>query len=208
MYKVFFNDRVLFLTDKIENDLTDGFDALHHYSSHHELLNFLKSIETNTSVSTAYLYGNDKDFLLKALKRCYRFVEAAGGLVLNAEGDILVIERLGVYDLPKGKAEAGETPETTAVREVMEECGLTHVDITHHLCSTFHTYQQKDVFYLKETVWYEMRTSSAQPLIPQTEEHITSIGWYSPTALNVLFARTYPSIKEVFHSAGFFEPKE
>jgi 8-oxo-dGTP diphosphatase len=56
-------------------------------------------------------------------------VRAAGGIVLRrAEGDwqVLLIHRPRYDDwsLPKGKADAGERDEETALREVEEETGL------------------------------------------------------------------------------------
>lgn len=72
---------------------------------------------------------------------------AAGGIVLDAGGRVLLIERLVWRDgrqvhevrLPKGHVEPGETDEQAALREVCEEtgyCGLRIIadlgeDITH-----------------------------------------------------------------------------
>ena len=57
-------------------------------------------------------------------------VEAAGGIVWRERHDewqVLLVHRPRYDDwsLPKGKADPGETPQQTALREVEEEPGLT-----------------------------------------------------------------------------------
>jgi len=47
----------------------------------------------------------------------------AGGLVTNENNELLMIFRRGKWDLPKGKADEGETVEACALREVEEETG-------------------------------------------------------------------------------------
>jgi len=51
---------------------------------------------------------------------------AAGGLVRDADGNVVVVHRPKYDDwtLPKGKLDGGETFEQAAVREVEEETGL------------------------------------------------------------------------------------
>jgi mutator protein MutT len=51
---------------------------------------------------------------------------AAGGVVVNAEGDVLLVHR-PYYDdwgFPKGKVDKGESIEQAALREVREEAGV------------------------------------------------------------------------------------
>ncbi|WP_430811483.1 MULTISPECIES: NUDIX hydrolase [unclassified Carboxylicivirga] len=202
MYKVFFKDRTLFLTDALEQDLTQNFDALHKYTSHHELQQFIETFEQNEHLMVGYVYGRNKDFLLEALKKCYHFITAAGGLVINPNNEYLIIHRLGVYDLPKGKTEAGETFRKTALREVEEECGLSDLAIRHPLLSTFHTYRQNGVFYLKETAWFFMDYFGFEVPTPQSEENITKAEWMKKEELTKVYKSTYPSILEVFNKAG------
>lgn len=72
-----------------------------------------------------------------------RVVRAAGGLVLHKtpKGNlkILIVHRPSYDDwsLPKGKADKGETPEETAVREVLEETGY-HCRIVAPIGTTRH----------------------------------------------------------------------
>lgn len=203
MYKVFFKDRILFLTDKLELELTNDFDALHKFTSHHELKQFVENFECNTDLQKAFLYGRPTDQLLIELKKCFRFLTAAGGLVSNPNGELLVIHRLGVYDLPKGKTEKGENFEETALREVTEECNIEPLQIRHSICSTFHTYSQNGIHYLKETAWFMMDYNGNTQLIPQAEENITSAEWISPSALDKVKEHTYPSILLVLETEGF-----
>ena len=53
-------------------------------------------------------------------------VEAAGGVVVDADGLVCLVHRPRYDDwsLPKGKLDAGETFEQAALREVEEETGL------------------------------------------------------------------------------------
>ncbi|MFY7964721.1 MAG: NUDIX hydrolase [Chitinophagaceae bacterium] len=124
---------------------------------------------------------------------------AAGGLVENEKGEILMMFRRGFWDLPKGKLDDGESIETCAVREVEEETGLQNVLLISFLCKTYHEYFDKwineDV--IKETWWYTMKSSSSEKLIPQTEEDIEKLIWVDKKEMDKYLKNTYPSIKEV-----------
>lgn len=124
---------------------------------------------------------------------------AAGGLVENEKGEILMMFRRGFWDLPKGKLDEGESIETCAVREVQEETGLQNVQLIYFLCKTYHEYFDKwineDV--IKESWWYLMKSSSLEKLIPQTEEDIEKLIWVDKKEMDKYLGNTYPSIKEV-----------
>jgi 8-oxo-dGTP diphosphatase len=55
--------------------------------------------------------------------------ELAGTVIFNKEGELLLLHRntprLTQWELPGGKQEAGESLEGTAIREALEETGLT-----------------------------------------------------------------------------------
>lgn len=143
---------------------------------------------------------NDADFP----EFCSRFQEipAAGGLVRNLEGKYLLIFRHGIWDLPKGKQEPGEDLESCALREVEEETGLHSLVLGERICVTHHSYQVFGQKCLKHTVWYHMHDEREEPLLPQQEEDITGARWVEKECLPEYLEGTYPSIVEVFVSAG------
>lgn len=122
-------------------------------------------------------------------------IEAAGGLVFNHQNDLLMIYRRGVWDLPKGKVDDGETLEQCAVREVMEETGLQHIQLIEFLTTTYHTYKQKGITILKPSHWFKMVSSVEEILIPQTEEDITQIKWMSKAEAYEVKNKMYPTIR-------------
>lgn len=111
-------------------------------------------------------------------------VTAAGGVVYQQnENDtlkVVLIYRRGVWDLPKGKLEEGETIKECAVREVAEEIGLTnHPKISFNLADTYHEYEEGGIRFGKTTHWFGMRMESVPDngFKPQIEEDIKKIRW-------------------------------
>ena len=146
-------------------------------------------------------FGNDFRIVenereLSALMQTYRYVCAAGGIVHNAEGQILMIFRLGVWDFPKGKVEQGEEIEKAAVREVLEETGMEARIINPTPFSVFHTYDTYGPKMLKETLWYEME-AVAGSIKPQTEEQITQAVWVERAQVRKNLENSYASLKEL-----------
>ena len=125
---------------------------------------------------------------------------AAGGLVQNRKGEILLIYRRGCWDLPKGKLDAGELIPECAIREVQEETGIQILELGPFICTTTHTYfdkwLNKDVE--KQTHWYAMLSLANETLVPQTEEDIEKIEWVPLEQLPQYLHQTYPTIRSVF----------
>lgn len=129
---------------------------------------------------------------------------AGGGLVLNANKELLMIFRLGFWDLPKGKWEEGETIEECAVREVEEETGIENVILGRLVGLTYHEYfnkyTQEDV--IKETHWYMMSIQDLQELIPQTSEDIQQAEWVSLKNVEEKLSLAYPAIRDIVKRSG------
>jgi ADP-ribose pyrophosphatase YjhB (NUDIX family) len=138
-------------------------------------------------------------------KRRFKLIEAAGGLVENSKGEILMIYRLGKWDLPKGKMEKDEDVVQCSIREVEEECGVNGLGITGKIVTTYHVMRRNKEKCLKVSHWYRMRTEYKGPLVPQGEEGIEDVQWVSREKLEEHLEGSWPSVKEVFKQAGFFE---
>jgi diadenosine hexaphosphate hydrolase (ATP-forming) len=88
-----------------------------------------------------------------------RVVLGAGGVVFNANGEVLLIQypdsRGGGWSFPKGHIDLGETPEVAAVREVLEEGGV-RAEIVGSLEPTRYV-NPRGIF--REIFWFAMRTT-------------------------------------------------
>lgn len=144
-----------------------------------------------------YIITDELEEIFVELTNFFEVIEAAGGVVRNTEGFILMIKRNGVWDLPKGKVDPGEQPPQTALREVEEECGISPLQLGSLVTITYHTYNMGGKAILKPTYWYNMQYFGAEKPIPQQEEGITEVDWVNPSSLNHYTCNTYGSIKEV-----------
>lgn len=188
--EIFFTDKRLILTDT--PTATEGAFSL--ASSELSKANVLKIFETANTIEVC-----DADIATVAERFFaeFKYVEAAGGVVCNEQGECLMIHRNGRWDLPKGHVEEGESDEVCAVREIAEETGVEGAEIVRFLCNTLHSYNVYGVWELKRTAWYELR-SDAAATTPQTEEGIVSVEWCSAQAVEDNLRATYPTIRRVF----------
>lgn len=198
MYKVFISDRPLILKARHDSavELRDG--HLHfHAATSDELNRIVQLLRSENDIRAVYVYNTNPASLFRALKTLTTEVVAAGGFVRNPSGEALFIHRRGNWDLPKGKIDAGETPEIAAVREVEEECGVSNLTITASLPSTYHVYSENGQLILKTTHWFAMVTNDTSKLVPQTEEGIDDAQWVARQHWRELVRNTYPNITEL-----------
>lgn len=142
--------------------------------------------------------SEDSDFI--HVFESHKYIEAAGGMVERA-GEFLFIKRNGVWDIPKGKLEKGESAEEGAVREIEEECGLESPEIKEHLADTWHTYEHKNSMVLKRTFWFWLTEGPIKkPLVPQGEEGITEVVYLPPSKFDQIRSNTYLSIIDVMNA--------
>jgi 8-oxo-(d)GTP phosphatase len=160
----------------------------------------LRKIVMNSAllkVDNIIIYHDSIDELKILFFESFKKITAAGGLVINEEGEILFIFRNDKWDLPKGKLESEELIDIAAIREVEEETGIDVTRIVNKIIVTYHTYVQNKEKILKENHWYLMNAEKNQLLVPQIEENITLVEWIPISKLDKIYSNSYSSIKKV-----------
>ncbi|RZJ27979.1 MAG: NUDIX domain-containing protein [Flavobacterium sp.] len=193
MYKVFVNDKPLFLTNQIQKETDFQLFLL-------ESIDISKLVRKlyQGKVKKAYLYHPDEKEILRKLKSKMPVNKAGGGLVYNAKGEVLFIFRNGKWDLPKGGVEKGEKNKAAALREVEEETGVTGLQAIGKMQKTYHIFKRNGRYKLKVTHWYEMKTSYKGELTPQLEEGIEKAAWLNPKQIKEALENSYMNIKLLF----------
>ncbi len=178
-------------------------------ATHAILDKFFKLIQQQESgyLSVVFVVEDLKNAERK-VKSLYKVVKAAGGLVFNKFGEVLLIYRLDKWDLPKGKKDDGEKSKETALREVEEECNIK-VRLGDKVCTTWHTYSMGNNKILKSTKWYTMACLDDSKMKPQKEEGIDEVRWMDAKELQRALLNSYSSIRYVFEQYNklFFDEK-
>jgi 8-oxo-dGTP pyrophosphatase MutT (NUDIX family) len=201
MYKVFFNDRVLLLTDDFIKNFQHRYGLFYKFKDVEDLKELIQFYHRLKRIDTLFIFHHDLDELREKFRLCFKLIYAAGGLVRNTKNEILIIKRRGKWDLPKGKLHKQEAFHIAALREVHEECGLQELEIMRPLLSTYHSYLINDIQVLKKTWWFEMRYSGSRDPVPESEEDITEIRWFRTEDLEEVAANTYMSVLDVLKYA-------
>jgi len=195
MYKIFINDKAFIISQ------SDTDETLYHLLPRQHFVpgsmaELLRNSEERSFKGIVLLADGAKEVFNEF---CSHFIaiEAAGGLVLNNHNEILLIKRLGKWDLPKGKIDPGEEKEDAAMREVEEECGIGKLSIIKKHLISYHTYKLNNHRFLKITYWYLMHTKDTRELVPQLEENITEAVWKTWSKLDIDTLDTYFSIKDI-----------
>lgn len=197
-YKVFFYNNVVLLGGSDYDAKVANINL--RYTDANNLELFLFGFLAKTTGQIVAIQHNNVDELWRVFCSLFEFRAAAGGLVQNANNQLLFIKRNGFWDLPKGHLEKGEDSPTGALREVEEECGIGNLQIVNLLSTTYHTYYYEERPVLKATDWYLMTCNGNTKTTPQTDEGISEATWMEPKQVPQLLANSYASIVEVIKS--------
>lgn len=199
MYKVFFDQKQIIITDD-KALLSQNEAPVHLFQSKENLNSTIREFINHDQGSSLTVVGDNASDILNDCTTLFEYRIAAGGIVRNEYGHILMIKRNGLWDLPKGHMDNGETVLQTAIRETREETGISVLNAGAHFDDTRHLYYIGDKLVLKKSVWFLMSSFSTEVLTPQTEENITETKWADPMDLPHLFKNTYLSIAELLTS--------
>ncbi len=195
MYKIFINDRLLQLIP--QSDSVNGAELVLSLSGSEQaeqLEMLVDAFEKNPLTETLFLTTPAIDKSWSTLLSIFQTIEAAGGVVFNTDHRLLMIFRNGKWDLPKGKIEPREDPETAAVREVYEECGIGELKLVKQLSTTYHTYTFQGRRTIKKTYWYLMTTTDTSKPVPQLEEGIQEVKWMKNLEVRSALKNSFGSI--------------
>ncbi|MDX9882405.1 MAG: NUDIX domain-containing protein [Prolixibacteraceae bacterium] len=202
MYKVFFNGSSLALCTEFENSSKNNKYQIIDNEYNIDFYSLIINLERKKEPENIVLVCPNPEELWNKFRKHFIEITAAGGIVTDRYGHILVIRRLGCWDLPKGKVEKGETTEEAAIREVEEECSISGLQISDKLGSMFHMYRSPfhpptDNFVLKETFWFEMEYQGNEKPQPQYSENIEEVCWMDRNEFSLFFSNTYPNLEEL-----------
>jgi len=197
MYKVFYQDRIIYLTEDFSSNFNNNYGLFYKFYNPDELKELIKLFSYITSIKKLFVFHSKLDQLFQQFSTCFINITSAGGLVTNSKGKVLLIKRRGKWDLPKGKAEAGESYEQTALREVNEETGIQDLEIVKPLLTTYHIYKDGEDLVLKKNVWFDIKSISNEDPVPQLEEEIKEAIWLDPEDLSLILGNTFLSIIDI-----------
>jgi ADP-ribose pyrophosphatase YjhB (NUDIX family) len=135
-----------------------------------------------------------------AIKKPFKIIKAAGGVVTKGDRQLLIFRR-GVWDLPKGKLDDGESSRKAAAREIAEETGV-RVSVGERICTTWHTYSLNGSPILKRTKWYRMDVLDDSRMAPQEDEDIEKLAWLNRQEIQLALTNSFSSVRYVIDTLG------
>lgn len=199
MYKFYFDKKIVNIgTHRNFEDVPKN-GIVYTYNEKTSLRPIIERFISEDKATQIYIITADENSFWKDVFLNFKYREAAGGLVFNEQDQVLVIQRWGKWDLPKGGVKKGENSRNSAMREVEEETAIDELKTTGILPFTFHLYFHKDNLYLKKTYWYAMKTTSKKAPSPQLEEDIEIAKWINKEEINSIKENTWDSLFDVWN---------
>jgi len=107
---------------------------------------------------------------------------SAGGIIFrkrDGEAELCLIrDDYGYWTFPKGKLEAGETPQQAAVREVGEEVGVTPLRVVAEVGTTRYRFHIGNQVCRKTVHWFLMQVPPDAQCTPVPAERVRDAGWF------------------------------
>ncbi len=197
MYKVF-NDSQRIVIDRSDSTSDFGDAITICIRNLDKLPEIVESHVFNNNTLDLVLLGDKPEELISAFEKIFTVKLAAGAWVFNSEGKLLMIKRNGLWDIPKGHLEKGESIEECALRETMEETGVKKLKSVEFLGISRHIYFLKQKPVLKESHWYLMTSSYKGDLKPQKKEGITKVKWMKSSKIESKLAKGWNSLYEFY----------
>jgi ADP-ribose pyrophosphatase YjhB (NUDIX family) len=179
-----------------EDTSLKGYDFVLSENDVDDVVAVCEGLKRATRPMRVALLGDPKK-MYKRFKKEIPPVTAGGGIVTDTSGRLLLIKRLGYWDLPKGKLDEDETIEACAIREVEEECNIFGLNITEEFGETRHVFKRKGKYWLKISVWFNMSASETENARPQESEDIEAVRWFEPNQIDPDTLHTYPAIRDL-----------
>jgi 8-oxo-dGTP pyrophosphatase MutT (NUDIX family) len=204
--KVYFGDKPVYLCDALDDKLKEILqhpDAVFIDEISPPAIKSLLHEIVKEQFHAGVLLDKDVNHLLNLFKKNFTVIEAAGGIVQNEHKEVLFINRLGKWDLPKGKVENHEDYGICALREVEEETGVKDLTLKKRIGETYHTYTAFGKHFFKTTYWFYMTCNNQYHLVPQAEEDIAEVKWIATKEIKFPVSNTYPAIKDIL--SKFFD---
>ena len=200
-YKIHINDNTVFLEEEVhwqfKNYIIKDKELYHIYIDEQQIKQLIEDIYTKYQGHTFFVVTKDLDALKVSFFNQFKLIVAGGGVVFNKNNEMLLMYRLGFWDLPKGKIEMGEVIREGAAREVREETGVKIKLIDQKICCTYHTYNIQNKRILKETHWFLMKGKIGSILKPQTKEGIEKVEWVKQENIAPYLEKSYPNIVDI-----------
>ncbi len=202
MYKVYINQTKISFVRPNSEGIPLLNTQIYEYFDKVSLIKKISDFLHSDNEDDLYIIAKKPKKVFKKFKKSFKMVKASGCLVKNSQNDLLLIKRLGMWDLPKGHMEKGEKKKEAALRECTEETGVKDLEVLHKLPNTYHMYPIKGKWVCKVTYWYLCRSENTH-FQAQSEEGITEVVWKNREEIESIKNQIWFSLHDLLEESRF-----